>query len=235
MTSTAAWLSDRGRYAGKLLQAFQPAHPVESLEMLRMFRRVRRYTGVDVPRLKTLWVLTRLVERRGIPGDIVECGVWNGGTSALMAFASRRSARPVWLFDSFEGFPEPTERDRPGTGIAVGDWQGSLSRVQQVLAEVGIASSRLRIRPGWFHETFPANRVEQIALLHIDADLYESVKLSLETFYDRVAPGGFIVLDDYGYWPGCRDAVDEFTQARGIRARLHVSDATGRWFQKPAG
>ena len=79
----------------------------------------------------------------------------------------------------------------------------------------------------------PGAPVDRIALLHIDADLHDSVKIVLEAFYDRVIPGGFVVLDDYGFWPGCRAAVHQFLDARGIQVPLHYSDATGRWFQKP--
>lgn len=92
--------------------------------------------------------------------------------------------------------------------------------------------SRVRIIPGWFADTLPTVSTSQVALLNIDADRYESVKLCLETFYDRVVPGGFISNDDYGHWPGCRKAVDEFFSARAISFPLREVDDTPRWFQK---
>ena len=91
---------------------------------------------------------------------------------------------------------------------------------------------RVRILPGWFAETFPSVSASQIALLNIDADWYESVKLCLEAFYDRVMPGGFISIDDYGHWPGCKKAVDEFFQTRQLTPALQQVDYTAHWFRK---
>jgi hypothetical protein len=92
--------------------------------------------------------------------------------------------------------------------------------------------SRVRIVPGWFQDTFPSVTAAQIALLNIDADWYASVKLCLETFYDRVADGGFVSFDDYGHWPGCRQAVDEFFAARKLPYKLQQVDYTAHWFRK---
>lgn len=92
---------------------------------------------------------------------------------------------------------------------------------------------RLHIVEGWFADTFPQVQIERIGLLHIDADWYESVSLCLERFYDRVVPGGFIVVNDYGTWRGCRAAVDEFLERRGLRARLRWVDPGTRYLQKP--
>ena len=95
-----------------------------------------------------------------------------------------------------------------------------------------IPKSRVHIIKGWFEETFPTVKIEKISLLHIDADWYESVKLCLEWFYDNVQPGGFVVLDDYGTWPGCKRAVDEFIIENGLKIKLVKVDYTGRYFKK---
>lgn len=232
----AGWLLARAVYLGKLIRAFEIRRPVDSIRMIHAFRIVTKAkaTGVDVFRLKTLWSLSRRVDAQGVEGDIVECGVWNGGTAAVMAMANRRADRHFWLFDSFAGFPKPGEKDVPGRlPIQEGDWKGSLRCVRQLFARLRIPEARTHIAPGWFQDTLPASSVRRIALLHLDADLYDSVKLSLECFYDRISPGGYVILDDYGFWPGCRTAVDEFLRSRGLRVTLHVSDDTGRWFQKP--
>ena len=91
---------------------------------------------------------------------------------------------------------------------------------------------RVKIVAGWFQETFPTVTIPKIALLNIDADWYESVKLCLETFYDAVMPGGYVSFDDYGHWPGCKKAVDEFFEARRLPYRLQAVDYTARWFRK---
>jgi O-methyltransferase len=174
-----------------------------------------------------------------VPGDVIECGVCNGGTAAVLArFASHsRLNRNVWLLDSFQGMPEITPED--GIGVSndpaeahVGKEVGDPERVNDVLRSIGADLNRVRILPGWFQDTFPSVTAKEIAILNIDADWYESVKLCLNTFYDRVVPGGFVSLDDYGHWPGCRRAVDEFFQARGLPYKLHEVDYTAHWFRK---
>jgi O-methyltransferase len=197
-------------------------------------RIVRPYTLVDPDRIRSLCSLARRVESEKIPGDVVECGVCNGGTAAILAHFATRSklGRTVWLLDSFQGMPEPTGNDGESAREHVGKEVGDPARVQEVLRLVGARMDRVRIVPGWFDVTFPTLSIPKIALLNIDADWYESVKLCLETFYDRVVPGGFISLDDYGYWPGCRKAVDEFFDSRRLPYTLNWVDYTGRWFRK---
>jgi len=182
------------------------------------------------------------IEEESVQGDVLECGVCNGGTAALLARTATHSKwnRTVWLLDSFQGMPEVTIEDgEDGDGYGgdsakahVGKEVGTQASVRKVLARVGANMERVRIVPGWFQDTFPQVDTQKIALLNIDADWYESVKLCLETFYDRVVPGGFISFDDYGHWPGCKKAVDEFLEKRGISANLQRVDYTARWFQK---
>jgi O-methyltransferase len=200
----------------------------------RLTQRVVAATLVGPERIHSLYALARRIEKEKIPGDVIECGVCNGGTAAILAhFATRsRFNRTVWLLDSFQGMPETTLEDGDLAKTHVGKEVGDPARVKKVLGDVGADMSRVRILPGWFRDTFPAVSASEIALLNIDADWYESVKLCLETFYDRVVPGGFVSLDDYGHWPGCRKAVDEFFQARQLPYKLHQVDYTARWFRK---
>jgi hypothetical protein len=145
--------------------------------------------------------------------------------------------RTVWLLDSFQGMPPITAEDADGPGgdaaaTHVGQEVGDPERVREVLRKVGADMGRVRILPGWFRDTFPAVTAKQIAILNIDADWYESVKLCLNTFYDRVVQGGFISFDDYGHWPGCKKAVDEFFEIRKLSNKLTQVDYTACWFQK---
>jgi hypothetical protein len=108
------------------------------------------------------------------------------------------------------------------------------SKVKAVLGAVGIPSESIRIAPGWFKDTLPNAPIDRVALLHIDCDWYESVKLCLEQFYDRVNSNGIIVLNDYGVWPGAKRAVDEFRDRRGLESvRLRWVDPGTRYFRKP--
>jgi O-methyltransferase len=200
----------------------------------RMVRLVRPYTLVDPDRIKNLYTLAHRVEAERIPGDVIECGVYNGGTAAVLARSATRSRikRTLWLFDSFQGMPATTEVDGLEAKEYVGQVLGSTKKVREVLRKAGADLDRVKIVEGWFQDTFPTAPIYQIALLNIDADWYESVKLCLETFYDRIVPGGFVSIDDYGHWPGCRRAVDDFFAARQLRYALQEVDYTARWFQK---
>ena len=199
----------------------------------RVSRLIRRNTMVTPDRIQSLARLAQRLEDEQIPGDIVECGVYKGGTAALLARTATHSSLPrtVWLFDVFRGMPPATAADGPGAADWVGNLKSSTRRVERLLRRTGADLSRIRIVPGLFQQTFASVRIPQIALLNLDADWYESVKLCLETFYDSVAPRGFISIDDYGSWPGCRLAVDEFFRARSLSFPLHaVGEA--HWVQK---
>lgn len=213
----------------------------DRFQLKRVAKIVQPFTLVGPERIQSLFRLALRIEREHVPGDVMECGVCNGGTAAILARSATHSRlnRTVWLLDSFQGMPQTTPQD--GTSFDghapeehIGKEVGDLSRVDEVLRLVRADMNRVRIVSGWFQDTLPSasGSISQIALLNIDADWYESVKLCLETFYDRVVSGGFISLDDYGHWPGCRRAVDEFLQRRQLSCRLHEVDYTARWFRK---
>ena len=166
---------------------------------------------------------------------------WNavcrGGSAALLALTLRelQAKRKLWLFDTFEGLPAPTAKD-PDFELAdlwTGGCVGTLDEVRGLFNRLDLAGEVEFVR-GLFQDTMPATPISCIALLHIDGDWYESVKVCLDTLYDKVVPHGVIQLDDYGYWKGARQAVDEFLDQRGIRVPLQRLDYSGRFFIKPA-
>jgi O-methyltransferase len=203
----------------------------------RITKLVLPHTLVGLERVQNLCRLAQRIEDEKIPGDVVECGVYNGGTAAILARIATHSrmGRTVWLFDSFQGMPQTTEPDGIEASEYVGKVLGSAEQVQELLQRTGADLRRVRIVSGLFQDTFPSTPIPQIALLNIDADWYESVKLCFEKFYDSVVARGFVSIDDYGHWPGCRTAVDEFFQKRGLAFTLHEVDYTARWFQKMVG
>lgn len=186
----------------------------------------------------------------GILGDFVELGVARGGCAALMAkvaFASDADKynRHLWLFDSYEGLPDPGERDIKAdntTGDHVrplpkGSCLGTLEEVQSLLfAKFGFNPSKISFVKGWFENTVPAtqSQLEKIAMLRIDGDWYESTKVCLEHLYDKVSPGGVIVVDDYLSCIGCKLAVDEFIAARKLPVILQGDGRGGCFFRKPS-
>jgi O-methyltransferase len=214
----------------------------QSASLARLILQVKpRYTMVKNPHLVNLFKLVQQANVLELPGDIVECGVWNGGSAALMAVSCQQDEtwferRSFWLFDSFEGLPRPGEED----GIWARDFyfegmcKGNTEKVREIFGKLDVPMARVHIVPGWFDSTLGTAAIKHIALLHIDADWYDSVKVVLETLYDRVVPGGFVVLDDYGYWPGCSQAVtDYFDEHQIYDAVIQKVKNSGAYFQKP--
>lgn len=211
-------------------------HGTEKIALIRI---VKPYSMLSYPRLSKIYDLSAYLEKNKIEGSFVECGAWNGGSAAIMAvIAKDNKKRRIWLLDSWKGLPPPGQYDIDYNGAS--GWEGmatgSKNAAEEVLFEkLKLGREKIRLAEGWFHETLPRHKNDfgKIALLHIDCDFYEPVKLCLETLYDRVASGGFIVIDDYGYWKGCKKAIDEFLEAKQIKANLIKIDQTGVYFQKP--
>jgi predicted O-methyltransferase YrrM len=201
----------------------------------RAYRTVRPYTMSGDARLRGLYQAIQHVTERKIAGAIVECGTARGGSAALLGLAMKRfnERRPLWVFDTFEGMPPPTAAD-PDFEIAApytGSCRGDLADVTRLFERLEILGDA-RLVKGRFEDTLPRNDTGAIAVLHVDGDWYESVKVCLEHLYDRVSPGGIIQIDDYGHWQGARKAVDEFLEARHIAGPLRCLDYTGRQLVK---
>jgi O-methyltransferase len=196
---------------------------------------VEALTMVGMKRLECLQnLLTTALLDHEIPGDVVECGVWRGGASIFMRavlVALGHSARRVWLFDSFQGLPKP--RDKGDLDLSMhSDYLGvSLSQVQDGFRQFGLLSERVNFVPGWFKDTLPNAPVQQIVLLRLDGDMYESTMEGLESLYSKISSGGFVVIDDYGALPVCQRAVADFRRSRGVNAPIVPIDWTGVYWQ----
>jgi hypothetical protein len=198
------------------------------------------YTMVSVPRLVNLYERAQDANTQQLPGDIVECGTWHGGSAAMMGVAclDSNTRRDVWLFDSFQGLPKPGENDGAMEHDFYFDgWcKGDTDKVREIFHRLSIPPHTLHIVPGWFESTLPAVKanIPQIAVMHVDADWYDSVKLVLDTLYDQVVPGGFVVIDDYWLWQGCKKAVDEFLARRDLaNIPIHNVGSAAIYFQRP--
>jgi hypothetical protein len=219
-------------------------------ELAATLERLRGVTMVSVERLVSLWDQVKYLDQAAVPGALVECGVWKGGSVALMAEAHRRSGAPrrkLHLFDSFGGLPEPdaskdgTRAVRYAGGKAsgqnrtIGKSVGTLQETRQLLeSRLGYPANLLHYHVGWFSDTIPADAdaIGPIALLRLDGDWYESTAIALRHLYPHVQSGGIIALDDYGYWPGCRRAVDELLATLPHPVLLSQSDGSGRYWIK---
>jgi len=219
-----------------------------NFEKLWLFKKVYPYTMVGYARLSNVYELAHLIEKNKIKGVFVECGVWKGGCAAVMAFVSQKFSfgRKAWLFDSFEGLPEPTAEDgKTAKEYALNKAEGNLKTIDKCVAPLKdveeiffkilkLNKENVVISKGWFQDTLPENKekIGKIALLRLDGDWYESTKCCLENLYDNVIIGGYIVLDDYGHWEGAEKALDEFFAKRKISPELIKIDYTGVYFQK---
>ena len=189
-----------------------------------ILRRVRPRTMTGHAKLFPLVEATRYIARRGIPGEIVECGVWRGGSMqaiALTLLEEGAADRELHLFDTFEGMPPPSEHDtRKGVSaaemLAARDkehwiWAiAGLDDVQEGMRETGYPTELVHYHQGKVEDTVPDLAPERIALLRLDTDWYESTKHELEHLWDRLSPGGVLIIDDYGDWDGARLATEEF-------------------------
>lgn len=184
------------------------------------------YSQVSARRQDSILSKTESLVSEGIEGDFVECGVLDGGTSALMAYAARDDDRKVHLFDAWVGMPEISLEDGVGSQKWVGDIVGSPKRVRRILTKVGARSENILIHRGWFADTLPVSDIEKIAFLHIDCDFYEPTKLVLNTLVPRIVAGGWVQIDDYTSFEGCRVAVNEFISANPW-IELTVEDIPG--------
>ncbi len=215
----------------------------------RLLRQVRPFTMVSYRRLANVYELCLRAALERVGGAFVECGVWKGGAAAVMACLAREEGarRRTWLFDSFEGLPEPSAEDgaearrysggRDGGKLQpIGKCAASVEEVERFLfSDLEFDPALVSLRKGWFQDTLPAARAEigPIALLRLDGDWYESNRVCLENLYDGVVPGGFVILDDYFHWEGCRRATDEFLAKSGGKAEIRRIDGSGAWFRKP--
>jgi len=197
-------------------------------------------TLVGLPRLRNIRALVERVVADGVPGDVMECGVWRGGAAIMMRgvlAALGVTDRRVWLADSFAGLPEP-DLARDPLDVA---WQGSEGllavpedEVRRTFQLYGLLDDAVRFLPGWFADTLPTAPVEHLAVLRLDGDLYRSTLDALTHLYPKVSPGGFVIIDDYAM-ASCRAAVEEYRAAHGIDAELVHIDLSAVWWRVPLG
>lgn len=189
---------------------------------------------------------------RGVPGALVECGVYMGGNIEVMIRALQRhgvSDRDLYLYDTFAGMPKPAEIDDDSLCVAKTSWEAhrteadgdkgsdwmkaGVELVRQRLGPLGYPDGRLHFIKGMVEETIPATVPDRIAILRLDTDFYSSTKHELEHLYPRLSPGGILIIDDYGAFPGSRLATDEYAAEHRLNWYLHRVDAHVRLVVKP--
>lgn len=196
-------------------------------------------TMVGLKRLDNVQDCVETVLREGIPGDLIETGVWRGGTCIFMRGileAHGDADRRVYVADSFAGLPKPDARfeaDRGDTHYLKRYLAVSREQVAANFERYGLLDERVVFLEGWFKDTLPQLESEQLAVIRLDGDMYESTMDAFDNLYHKLSVGGFCIIDDYGL-EGCRKAVDEFRQTNQITAELHRVDWTGAYWRKEA-
>lgn len=240
----------RERYLGELENPELPLQRRQLLEFLCQADATTMATWLreNSPRAHTLAspkalsnvqeLAVRAVEEK-VQGDFMEVGAWRGGASILMravldALGDRH--RQVWVADSFQGFPPPDPQVDVVDAViaeylqAIGGFTATLKEVQDNFRRYGLLDKRVRFVNGWFRESLPKAPLGKLSLVRLDGDFYESTRCALENLYDKLSPGGFLIVDDYAPLFGALRAIDEFRSARGIREKLvQVDDQVHYW------
>lgn len=187
-------------------------------------------TLLPLRRLDHLQSCVEDVIAHGVPGDLLEAGVWRGGAAILMRAVLQAQGvtdRVVWAADSFEGLPTPDAdrfpreaRAHAGPVMREGfkNLAADLDTVRGNFERFGLLDEQVRFLPGWFENTLPTAPIERLAVLRLDCDFHDSTRQVLVSLYDRLSVGGYLIVDDYGEdeWTHCRQAVDDFRAERGI-------------------
>ncbi len=206
--------------------------------------KVYKYTLTSQERLFALINAVEYLEKHNIEGDIVECGVWKGGSMmAVMDTLNRlNKTRLLWLFDTFSGMTRPDDEDVVFNGASARDlmaisnrfdersvWCVSpLEEVKKNLSNISYPQDKIKFIKGKVEDTIPQNMPDKIALLRLDTDFYSSTKHELVHLFPKLATNGVLIIDDYGHWQGARKAVDEYFEETGIKIFLNRIDYTGR-------
>lgn len=232
------------RRLGYELVKHDALYPDFEPEFLEIQDRCRFATMTSPERMYALYRAVDYIVSAGIPGDFVECGVWRGGSSMVSALtlqARGDTSRRLYLYDTYTGMSEPTEKDKKWSGqeadeawkeMQKGDYNewcyAPEEEVRRNMLATGYPEGQLLFVKGKVEETIPATIPGQIALLRLDTDWYESTMHELNYLYPLLAPGGVLLLDDYGSWQGAREATDEYFKTEKINILLQRIDYTGR-------
>lgn len=194
---------------------------------------------IGLKRMDNIQNCAEIIFQENIPGDFMETGVWQGGATifmrGLLKVYGEDQQRCVWAADSFEGLPKPQTPQDETYDLSASNFPFlavSLEAVQDNFRAYNLLDDRVKFLKGWFEETLPTAPIEKLALLRLDGDLYKSTLDALNPLYDKVSPGGFIIIDDYYAFEPCRQAVDEFRASRNITEPMTEIDWTGVFWRK---
>jgi O-methyltransferase len=228
----------------------QPTVPPDlEQEFKDLYARCQPFTMTSVERMYAAYQAANYVATSDLGGAIVECGVWKGGSSMMMMMALVARGvrdRDVFMYDTFEGMVEPGQRDVDFRGAGARQtWQelqadgkqmwcySSLDEVKENVGRTGYPMERVHFVQGKVEETIPSQSPPgQIALLRLDTDWFESTYHELQHLYPKLVTSGVLIIDDYGFWRGARDATDQYFRETSTSVLLNRIDGTGRMVLK---
>lgn len=236
--------------AGIVAGRAQLFDPFTEPEFAQIYRVCGKYTMTSWQRMYCLYKAVKYIVAANVEGDLVECGVWKGGSVMMMAHTLRAinsTDRRLYLYDTFEGMTAPTARDidalsaRPAgkrwprtSESNHARWNyAPIAAVQSNLNTTGYPQQKVIFVKGRVEETIPSGAPAKIAILRLDTDFYASTLHELRHLYPKLSVGGVLILDDYGYWRGARDAVDEYFSEIARPPLLARVDYSGRVAVKP--
>jgi len=213
-------------------------------EFVSIYNQCKEYTMTSIERMFSLYKTIEYIAKFKISGDIVECGVWKGGSMMLAALSLIKFndiSRKIYLYDTYEGMSEPTLHDirTYDNCKAKNKWQqlqksnlkwdyASLEEVKKNLYSTKYRKENLKFIKGKVEETIPKTIPEKIAILRLDTDWYESTYHELSHLFPKIVKYGILILDDYGHWKGAKEATDKYFRENNIKIFLNRIDNTGR-------
>jgi O-methyltransferase len=197
------------------------------------------HSMIGLKRMENIQFCAENIFKDRIPGDFIETGVWQGGATIFMRALQKAyeedTQRCVWVADSFEGLPVPQMPQDAGYDLSSSKFpflSVSLESVQNNFRAYNLLDDRVKFLKGWFEDTLPNAPIDRLALLRLDGDLYKSTLDALNPLYDKVSPGGYIIIDDYYAFQPCRQAIDDFRASRNITEPMIKIDWTGVFWRK---
>lgn len=244
-------------FLNKFLNISKPDKIIKILPKLKVFpndleknfieilNKCKNFTMTSKERMYSLYNATKYVVQKKIPGDIVECGVWKGGSMMLCALTlltMNNTEKKIYLFDTYEGMTAPTEKDirnfdnKLAYNVLWDDGKkneefwcySSLEEVKKNLYSTKYPKDKLIFVKGDVKETIPKTVPQKISILRLDTDWFESTYHELNYLFPKLSTNGVLIIDDYGFWKGSREATDKYLQEKNIKILLNRIDHSGR-------
>ena len=220
---------------------------IQEPEFWEVYRQCKNYTMTSLAQMYSLYSSMKYIINNGVKGDFVECGVWKGGSSMLMAIMLKKygiSTPKIYMYDTYEGMSEPTDADKDFEGKQADKllaknqenkednpyWcYSAIEEVRATMNSTGYPKENIVLVKGKVEDSIPGTiPAGDIALLRLDTDWYESTLHELIHLYPKLTRNGVLIIDDYGHWQGCRKAVDEYFEQNKVNILLNRVDYTGR-------